>query len=165
MSTIIRPFLGSDSESVLSLLKATRNFSAAEISIAEELLGISAQPLQQDYFAFVAVADAADVIQGFVIIGPVPATAGTWNLYWIAVDPAHHGSGVADTLDSFAESFVRNRGGYWLLAETSSQPGYVRARGFYRKQGYLELARIADYYKPSDDMIIYGKRLSVSQGH
>ncbi len=63
------------------------------------------------------------------------------------------------SLEAHAESVVRSRNGYWLLAETSSQPGYERARGLYRKQGYVALVQIPDYYKPSDDLVIFGKRL------
>jgi GNAT superfamily N-acetyltransferase len=112
------------------------------------------QPLQRDYFAFV---DSG--LRGFLILGPVPATMGTWHLYWIAVHPSQQGTGIGRELQSFAESFIRDHGGYWLLAETSSQPGYARARSFYLKHEYVELVRIADYYRLSDDMIIYGKRL------
>jgi ribosomal protein S18 acetylase RimI-like enzyme len=156
----IRHFQLSDLEAVLDLVRATGNFSPAEVAIARELLEVSVQAGQRDYFAFVAAAasNTESDIRGFLIIGPVPATTGSWHLYWIAVHPAHQGSGIADQIQQFAEAFVRDRGGYWLLAETSSQTGYARARGFYQKHAYDELARIADYYKPADDMILYGKR-------
>jgi ribosomal protein S18 acetylase RimI-like enzyme len=94
------------------------------------------------------------------VIGLTPATEGTWQLYWIAVHPLYQGSGVAQALEKYAEAFVRELGGYWLLAETSSQTGYERARAFYRKRGYVELAQIPDYYKPLDNLVIYGKRLN-----
>jgi ribosomal protein S18 acetylase RimI-like enzyme len=159
----IRPFLLSDLAGVLELVQATGNFTAGEVSIARELLEISVQAGQRDYFAFVAATDpeTENGIRGFLVVGPVPATTGSWHLYWIAVHPAHHGSGIADKLQHFAEDLVRDRGGYWLLAETSSQSGYARARGFYLKHQYRELARIADYYKPADDMILYGKRFGI----
>jgi len=131
------------------------------MAIAEELLGIVlGQPDQNDYYAFVDASprQAGSGIDGFALLGPAPATTGTWHLYWIAVHPRCYGTGVAQALERFAEALVRSRGGYWLLAETSSQPGYQRARAFYRQRGYRELAQIPDYYRPSDDMILYGKR-------
>jgi ribosomal protein S18 acetylase RimI-like enzyme len=94
-----------------------------------------------------------------LIIGPTPATTGTWDLYWIAAHPELQGTGVAQALDAFAGEYVRARGGYLLIAETSGQPGYARARAFYQKQGYAELARIPDYYKPADDLVVFGRRL------
>jgi len=151
-------------ECVLGLLQATNSFTAAELAVAGELINIVlSQPLQTDYFAFVQTSevDASECI-GMFITGPTPATEGTWHLYWIAVHPFHHGTGAAQTLESCAEAFVRQRGGYWLLAETSSQVSYERAHAFYRKQGYIELARIPDYYRRSDDLLIYGKRLDAS---
>ena len=152
---MIRPLEKEDRAAVLDLLRATNNFNPAELAIAAELIDIVLeQPRQRDYYAFVAKTPIA----GFLLLGPVPATAGAWHLYWIAVHPSAQGSGVAHVLQLSAESFVRDRGGYWLLAETSSQPGYQRVRAFYCKEGYVELVRIPDYYKPADDLILYGKR-------
>ena len=159
---MIRPLEARDREPVLSLLRLTENFSPAEIDVADELVGIVVERAeQQDYHAFVAVGDEDDdTVQGFTIFGPTPATAGTWDLYWIASHPAVFGSGVAQELDEFARDFVRERGGYLVIAETSGRASYARARAFYSKQGYRELARIADYYAPSDDLVVFGVRVA-----
>jgi ribosomal protein S18 acetylase RimI-like enzyme len=160
---MIRPFTRDDREPVMDLLRATGNFNAAELAIADEVIGIVIdRPDQRDYYSFVAetaLPESHSGIAGFLVIGPVPATTGSWHMYWIAVHPASYGKGIGAALQLHAEDFVRRRDGYWLLAETSSQPGYQRARAFYRKQGYCELARVADYYKPSDDLLLFGKRL------
>jgi len=164
---MIRCLEEKDRENIVHLLRATESFNEAEISIAMELAGIIlGQPAQTDYLGFVheAVECGMSRITGLLIVGPTPATTGTWHLYWIAVDPEYYGTGVAQTLHSWAEALICGRGGYWLLAETSSQPGYARARAFYRQQQYAELARIPDYYKPADDMILYGKRLPLPIG-
>jgi ribosomal protein S18 acetylase RimI-like enzyme len=158
---VICPLEDRHRECVLGLLRTTKNFTAAELAVADELIHIVlTQPLQTDYFAFVQTSEAGDdACIGMFITGPTPATEATWHLYWIAVHPLHHGTDAAQALTSCAEAFVRRRGGYWLLAETSGQASYERARAFYRKQGYVELARVPDYYKRSDDLLIYGKRL------
>jgi ribosomal protein S18 acetylase RimI-like enzyme len=80
-------------------------------------------------------------------------------MYWIASHPEFYGRGIAQELDKYAKAFVKERAGYWLIAETSSQPSYERTRAFYQKQKYDQLARIPDYYKPGDDLIIFGKRV------
>lgn len=155
---MIRELARQDRDEVIALVRSTKNFSEAEITIAEELIDICIENVNQtDYYAFVS--DAESRISGFLLVGPTPATAGTYDMYWIAAHPDFQGRGIAQQLDGFAESFVRERGGYLLIAETSSQPSYARTRAFYTKQGYSELARIADYYKPGDDLIIFGKRL------
>jgi ribosomal protein S18 acetylase RimI-like enzyme len=159
---MIRPLAGEDRGSVLDLLRATEAFTPAELAVADGLIDIVvSQPHQTDYFAFVeAVETPVARCIGMFVIGLTPATEGTWQLYWIAVHPLYQGSGVAQALEKYAEAFVRELRGYWLLAETSSQTGYERARAFYRKRGYVELAQIPDYYKPLDNLVIYGKRLN-----
>jgi ribosomal protein S18 acetylase RimI-like enzyme len=164
---MIRPLLRPDREPVLDLLRVTGNFTGAELEIAAELMDVVlGQPAQRDYHAFVdATGNGSDVaVAGFLLIGPTPATVGTWDLYWMAVHPRHYGTGIAQHLDSFAERFVRAQGGYWLIAETSSQAGYERVRAFYRKQQYDILARIPDYYMLDDDLIVFGKRLTAARG-
>jgi ribosomal protein S18 acetylase RimI-like enzyme len=159
---MIRRIERGDRESVLDVLRAADSFSAAELTVAQELIDtVLFQPIQKDYFAFVEVLEphGEQPVRGMLVVGPTPATEGTWHLYWIAVHPVYHGTGVAQALGNYAEVFVRDRGGYWLLAETSNQVSCQRARGYYCKQGYVQLAQIPDYYKLSDDLVIYGKRL------
>ena len=156
---MIRPLIATDRPPVMELLRATNNFCAEELDVAAELMdAVVDNPAQKDYYAFVD--EQAGQVCGVLILGPVPATTGTWDMYWIAVHPDFHGKGIAQSLERWAESMVRERQGYWLLAETSSQPGYQRTRAFYTKQGYAVLARISDYYKAADDLIVFGKRLS-----
>jgi ribosomal protein S18 acetylase RimI-like enzyme len=155
---MIRPLAPTDCATVDSLLSATGNFSDAELTIAQDLMEIViTEPDQTDYHAFVA--EVNERVLGFLILGPTPATAGTWDLYWIAVAPGHYGTGVAQSLEDYAVALVRKKNAYWLIAQTSSQLSYERTQAFYRKQGYQSLARIPDYYSLGDDLIIYGKRL------
>ena len=155
---MIRELKKDDREEILQLVRATKNFSEAEVAIAEELIDICiGKADQNDYYAFVAEVERR--VAGFLLLGPTPATTGTYDMYWIAAHPDFQGRGIAQELDDFAVHFVKDRGGYLLIAETSSQPSYERTRAFYIKQRYETLARIADYYKPGDDLIIFGKRV------
>jgi ribosomal protein S18 acetylase RimI-like enzyme len=155
---MIREIKSDDREKVICLIRATKNFSDAEVTIAEELIDIcTGQPEQKDYFAYVA--EVSNQVAGFLLLGPTPATTGTYDMYWIAVDPAFQGQGIAQELDAYAVCFVKGRGGYLLIAETSSQPGYERTRAFYSKQHYEVLAQLRDYYKPGDDLVIFGKKV------
>jgi ribosomal protein S18 acetylase RimI-like enzyme len=159
---VIRRLVREDRDAVLELLEATGSFSGAELAIAAELIDTTLEdPAGDDYHAFVAenTVPGEPGVSGMLIIGPTPATVGTWDLYWIAAHPRCQGSGVAQVLDAFAGEYVRDRGGYLLVAETSGQASYARARAFYVKQRYEELARIPDYYKPADDLVVFGRRL------
>ena len=155
---MIREIRTSDREDIIKLIKATNNFSEAEIEIAKELIDICIeQSDQQDYIGYVTEID--EHIAAFLIFGPTPATVSTFDMYWIAVHPDFQGRGIAQELDDFIVQFVREQGGYLIVAETSSQASYERTRAFYTKQGYAKLAQIPDYYKPGDDLIIFGKRV------
>src|SRR5687767_15234292 len=122
---MIRPLAAHDRVPLRELLTATASFNRAEIDIADELLdAVLTRPEQRDYYAFVYAVDDRPI--GLLIIGPVPATVGTWHLYWIAVHPAQHGTGAAAALVAYADRFVRSRGGYLIMVETSSTPAYTR---------------------------------------
>lgn len=155
---MIRPAAEHDRSEITKIVQATGNFSPEEVAIADELIDIYLnQREQHDYFAYVF--DEDNRVAGFLIVGPTPATTGTYDMYWIAAHPDFYGKGIAQRLDRFAETFVREHGGYLLIAETSSQPSYERTRAFYKKQGYKVVSRIADYYKIGDDLVVFGKRV------
>jgi ribosomal protein S18 acetylase RimI-like enzyme len=107
------------------------------------------------------VLDDADPreVRGFVCFGPAPLTDGTFDLYWIAVDPVFQGRGYGARLLRFAEDDVRRRGGRLLLIETSSQEAYGATTRFYERSGYGLVARIPEFYRAGDDKLIFAKRV------
>jgi ribosomal protein S18 acetylase RimI-like enzyme len=115
-------------------------------------------PPSSDY-QFLGAFDVDDTLVGYACYGPTPGTDGTFDLYWIAVHPAAQGAGEGTRLLAEVERQLRERGGRLLIAETSSRGAYEPTRRFYRARGYREVARVADYYAPADDRVIYAKRL------
>lgn len=97
---------------------------------------------------------------GYACFGPHPLTQGTYDLYWIVVDPDAQGRGIGHALLSRVEAEVRARGGRLLLVETSGTPAYVPARRFYEASGYRCEAAIHDFYAPGDDLLIFSKDLA-----
>jgi ribosomal protein S18 acetylase RimI-like enzyme len=141
------------------ILRATGAFNAEEVDCAMELLHIVLDdPAQQDYL--VAVAEEAGNVAGYILYGPVPLTAGNFDIYWIATDPAVQGKGIGRQLMEFAEADARSRGTRMVCLETSSQGGYERTRRFYDQAGYIQESCIRDFYKPGDDRLTYVKRFS-----
>ena len=146
-----------DLPDLVGILNETGAFTDVEVGCALELLGIVLDdPNQKDYL--VAVAEDEGRVAGYVLYGPVPLTEGTFDLYWIATDPAVQGKGVGRRLMAHAESDARALGARMMCLETSSQGGYARTRNFYDRAGYLEESRIRDFYRPGDDRITYVKR-------
>jgi aminoglycoside 6'-N-acetyltransferase I len=155
----VRPTERSDYDSIRSLVIATEGFIQDEIDIAVELLDIYLNdPDQQDYEMYTAVDDEKRVM-GYICIGPTPATAATYDLYWVAVTPDVQAKGIGTMLLNHVEQELKKRNGRLLVAETSSTSKYQKTRAFYERKGFQMLAHIKEYYKPDDDLIIYGKYL------
>jgi len=155
----IRLLRREDREPIRRLLVETEVFTDEEIAIALELIDVVLdKPDQKDYI--ISVYDEGDEVWGYYCIGPTPATEATFDMYWIAVKPAIHGKGIGTKLDEHAVDFIKSRGGKLVIAETSSRPMYAKTRQFYIARRYTELARIRDYYRSGDDLVVYGKYLT-----
>ena len=128
-------------------------FSSSEIGVAQAMLR---DALAGEYEAMVAVTDGAI---GYALFGATPFTESTWHLYWICVAPGHQRAGVGALLMAAAESVIRRSGGLRVIVETSSRTDYIGAQRLYGKAGYQTLARIPDYYKQSDDLLLLVKSL------
>jgi ribosomal protein S18 acetylase RimI-like enzyme len=159
MGTVtIRPLAEADREVIREILAACGNFTEEEVRIAMEVLADGlAGGLEGDYPLFAAELDGR--VRGYVCVGKIPLTRGTWHEYWLCVHPAVHGSGIGRALQAHAEAFVRARSGERLTLETSSLPTYARTRRFYRRAGYRRVGRIRDFYKPGDDCVVFSKVL------
>ena len=146
-----------DREAVLRIVAATGFFTAAECQVAAEVLDDALARPGGDYHVFVA--ETAGEVQGYVCFGPTPLTEGTWDLYWIAVDPQSQGKGSGRALTALAEERVAAAGGRLLLVETSGSDLYAPTRAFYETLGYREVSRIEDFYRLGDAKVTYAKRL------
>jgi ribosomal protein S18 acetylase RimI-like enzyme len=153
----IRPVEAADRGAIERILRATGAFIEEEVKVALELLDAGVRDPEGDYLVRVLEEDGA--LLGYTCYGRAPFTEATWDLYWIAVDPAHYGTGAARRLMAAAEDDIRARGGRLVLVETASKPSYARTRRFYESIGYRETARIVDYYRQGDDKVVYEKRL------
>ncbi|HNT32337.1 MAG: GNAT family N-acetyltransferase [Acidobacteriota bacterium] len=157
---MIRPMTPADRPAVLALIEATGFFRPDEIAVAEELIDITlGRPEQEDY-AIVVVTDETGAVAGYMTYGPTPLTRGTYDLYWMAVDPKAQGRGYGRILVEWLEDHVRRAGGRLIVIETSSSEKYEPTRRFYLGLNYTETARIPDFYGPGDGRVIYTKRVS-----
>lgn len=156
----IRPLRAGDRASVDRIVRATGNFTPVEIATAIELVDDWLERGEASgYLCYVLDTGTAGRVDGFVTFGPTPLTEGTFDLYWIAVEPAVQKRGAGQTLLRFAEGEVRRQGGRLLLIETSSHETYGATARFYERAGYGLVARIPDFYRPGDDKLVFAKRL------
>ncbi|WNG29895.1 GNAT family N-acetyltransferase [Cystobacter fuscus] len=153
----IRPLAEKDREPLASLIRRIETFSQDEQVCAIELVDLALQPNNPDYK--ILVADRDGTLVGYVCYGPTPMTEGTYDLYWIASDPQVRGQGVGASLVSGMEADLRRRTARIIRVETSATEAYGPTRGFYASMKYTEEARIRDFYKVGDDLIILTKRV------
>ncbi|PYP80447.1 MAG: N-acetyltransferase [Gemmatimonadetes bacterium] len=160
-----------DRARVAELLVSTAVFSREEIDVALQLFDASvadddvvgADDAHVPDYEFTGAFDGEQLL-GYACAGPTPATEGTFDLYWLAVDAAAQGKGIGTTLVRAVERSLRERGARMLLVETSSRPDYSNTRAFYTRCGYTEAARIKDFYAPADDRIMLNTRLTPERG-
>ena len=159
-----------DRARVAELLVSTAVFSPEEIAVALQLFdasvagesAVGADDAHVPDYEFTGAFDGERLL-GYACAGPTPATEGTFDLYWLAVDPAAQGKGIGRTLVREVERGLRDRGARMLLVETSSRPDYSNTRAFYARCGYTEAARIRDFYAPADDRIMLITRLTTRE--
>jgi GNAT superfamily N-acetyltransferase len=103
-------------------------------------------------------ADVGGRLVGWICWGPTPCTLGTYDLYWMAVDPHVQHAGVGTLL---IEEMERRLTGHarLVIVETAGRPAYAATRAFYRARGYRPAARIPDFYAPDDDLVVFTKSL------
>jgi len=139
------------------MAEATGFFRADEVEIAAELVRERLEKGIASGYEFVFADGVAGEVMGYACYGEIPCTIGSYDLYWIIVDPKHQGKGLGRALVAEAERRIAVKGGRRIYIETSSMPQYEPTQGFYTACGYTIEARFADFYKPGDAKLVYAK--------
>jgi ribosomal protein S18 acetylase RimI-like enzyme len=157
MSVRVRRLAPGDRESLEAVIRSDDSFRDDEIAVALELIDEALSDPSSDYWVRVAELDGA--VAGYLCFGPTPMTRETFDLYWLVTAARWRGRGVARALVSAMEAELRERGGGSVRVETSDTEGYGAARRLYEGLGYPEAGRLANFYAPGDDLVIYFKRI------
>ena len=147
-----------DIEHVREIVVSTGFFYDFEIPVAVELVEEAVEEGERSgYFFLFAEADGKTV--SYSCYGPIAGTDAGYDLYWIVTHNDYRGSGIGKQLLDETHRIVKNRGGRYIIAETSSLEKYTPTRQFYEKNNYDKEAIIKDFYLTGDDKVIYVKRL------
>src|SRR5205085_1438420 len=119
-----------------------------EVAVGLELFDAGAD----DDYEFIGAFQRERLI-GYACYGPTPSTDGTFDLYWIAVDPKSQGAGAGRALMNAVERILQERNARLVVVETSSRAEYQATRSFYERLGYAIAARLRDFYAPNDDRL------------
>lgn len=158
MAPIIRGLRPSDRPRLIAALESDATFSETEVDVALELVDNALENGERDYT--VRVADLEDfAVAGYICYGHTPMTDSTWDLYWLVTHARARGHGVAAALITAMEVELRAAGATAVRVETSQQESHGPARRLYDRLGYPITARLTDFYRAGDDLIIYFKKL------
>lgn len=156
MAVDTRPMIEKDKAVIESILQVTREFTPTEVKVALELMELYLEHgTSSDYH--ILVAEVENTPAGYICFGPTPLTEGTWDIYWMAVDPHRQRQGIGRRLLNDAEMSISKVHGRLILIETSSKPEYEKTRKFYESCDYEIIARIPDFYTPGDDKLVFQK--------
>lgn len=130
-------------------LRATANFTADEVACALSMVG------DAEYEWYAAREDG--VPRGFLCVGEAAMAEKSFELYWIWTDPPARGRGVARRLMEFFDGVCRTRAMRLATIYTSSTAPYAAARSLYERSGFRVAARVEEFYRAGDDLMIYRK--------
>jgi GNAT superfamily N-acetyltransferase len=153
---VLRHLTAADRGRIEEITRAVRVFRDDEVPVALEVFdgAVTGSP---DYLALGAELDGR--LAGWICWGPTPCTLGTYDLYWMAVDPAVQGAGVGTALVAGMEQRLSGSARL-IVVETAGRPDYAATRAFYQARGYGVAAVIRDFYSPGDDQVVYTKQLA-----
>jgi GNAT superfamily N-acetyltransferase len=145
-----------DRATVRAIVERTGFFRPDEVDVAVELVDerLSRGEASGYYFVF---AEVDGEVVGYACYGPIACTVGSFDLYWIAVDPQLQRGGVGRSLAAAVESRAAQMGGRRIYIDTSGKLQYAPTRAFYECCGFHCDARLTDFYAPGDDRLIYVK--------
>lgn len=160
MNSIIyrQEILPSDPEAISAIVKSSGFFSEEEIDLARELAEEKLEYGEESSYQFLFAEDKK-IVHGYTCFGLIPATSGSYDLYWIAIDHPSRGIGLGKDLMKRTEKTIYQLGGKRIYVETSSRHQYQPTHGFYESCGYAREAVLKDFYAPGDSKIIYSKIL------
>lgn len=158
----VRAATPADTEPIKQLALDNHMFQPDEMGDFDETLNGFFDGTLDDHHWIVATNDS-DVVVAAAYYAPEPFADRMWNLYFIATAPDQHGTGagtalinhVEDALVALGETSART-----LIVDTSSVDDYQQARRFYGRRGFVEEARIRDFYGPGDDKVTFWKRIA-----
>lgn len=154
-----RRLLSEDRNSILYLLEKTPQFTPEEKQCAMELVDIYIKQGEQSGYDFFVSADSANRFLGYICFGKIPLTDACYDIYWIVVDPEHHGRKIGSQLLEAVEEKLKGMGARKIFVETSSQQYYTPAQNFYEKRDFRLVSRIKDFYKIGDDKLVFAKEI------
>jgi D-alanine-D-alanine ligase len=155
ISARLRNLSPADRPRIEEITRAVGRFRDDEIPVALEVFDAAVADGTDGSYTVLG-AELESRLGGWICWGPTPCTLGTYDLYWMAVEPGLQGHGIGTAL---LEEMERRLEGLarLIIIETAGRPDYAATRGFYQARGYRAVATIPDFYAPGDDQVVFVK--------
>ncbi len=151
----IHPSPPGDRQEILELTRATGVFNRAEEDTVLELFDAYRDTPASGYL-FLSARESG-MLLGFACWGETALTEGAYDLYWLCTLPSSQRRGVGRALFEHVQRLAVQRGGRLIVIWTSSTSAYAAAGRFYLRMGCILTSRISDFYRASDDLLVYVK--------
>ncbi|CAN5689207.1 hypothetical protein BH09MYX1_BH09MYX1_32460 [soil metagenome] len=136
-----------------AILGETPEFTPDEVVVALEVL----EDALTTTGMVALVAEQAGSVMGYACFGDTPMTAGTYDLYWIAVAQTAKRRGIGRALVEAMLDLLRQRSARLIRVETEGGPSYAATRAFYERTGFTFGAEIAHFYAPDRALVVFVK--------
>ena len=159
-SLTVEESLPEDRDAIAEIARRADVFNPEEEATVLELFDAYIQTSDSGY-VFLS-ARAGDSLAGFACWGSTPLTEGTYDLYWICADRDRRERGVGRRLFQVVEASVRRPARPDDRHRDQHRRCLPSRCSFLRAYGCRQAARITDYYRPGEDLLVYVKYLSSS---
>jgi len=146
--------LPSDVSAVKEMAESTGFFYDFEIPVAIELVEDALIDGELSPYKFL-FAEIDGKVVSYTCYGHIMGTEAGYDLYWIITHNDYRGKGIGKIILGKTHDLIKELGGKYVIAETSSLEKYVPTRKFYLSFGYKLEAEIKHYYKDGDGKVIY----------
>ena len=151
----LRHLTEADRDRIEGITRSVGLFREDEVAVALEVFDEATGGAPSNTYSVLG-AESDNRLAGWICWGPTPCTVGTYDLYWMAVDPELQGTGVGTALLTEMERRLEGIARL-IVVETAGRPDYAATRAFYRARGYQPTATIPDFYAPGDDQVVFVK--------
>ncbi|MEM1249027.1 MAG: GNAT family N-acetyltransferase [Acidobacteriota bacterium] len=160
----LRAAVPEDTPQIRRLALDNGMFESDEMGLFDEMLeGFFSGTLENHHWLVAEIERSGGTVAAAAYFAPEPFADRMWNLYFIATAPAQQSSGAGTQLIEAVEGRLREMGSSLartLVVDTSSLAEYEQARSFYTARGFVEEARIREFYGPGDDKVTFWKQIA-----
>ena len=105
------------------------------------------------------VAERGGAVLGFALFGEVSGAIGTGRVHFVTVSSSARLHAVGVGLCEAAVANLFASGARLVIAEIPDEPSFLAGRRLLARCGFVEVGRVADYFRDSTDLVILARSI------